>query len=122
MTLNELRLVYNAYFENHMQPLKVNTHRVLPRHWHLFSIFISSVEHLPTDEVDAFYVPLSGLMDVHMQGIGKVRQPYSAFNKIHHHTNVVATKCHYYCPQISTIKCGEAFGLSGIHQASKCTR
>ena len=35
--------------------------------------FIHSLMHLQTDEVDAFYVPLSGLVDVHMEGIGKVQ-------------------------------------------------
>ena len=33
---------------------------------------IHLLTHLQTDEVDAFYVPLSGLMDVHMEGVGKV--------------------------------------------------
>ena len=38
------------------------------------------------------------------------------------HTNVVVTNWHYDCSQISTIKRGAAFGLSGILETCKCTR
>ena len=63
------------------------SHGVFSQLWHLFRRTLNlTLPHLPIDEVDAFYLPLSGLADVHMEGGGKVRQPYSAFNKISHHT------------------------------------